>query len=159
MTPPGILLREPRPGDLGWVISRQSVLYADEYGWNGEYETLVCEIVGKFKPGPGEHCWIAEMNGEPVGAVFVVRADHATAKLRMLHVEAAARGHGLGRLLVDTAIRFSRDAGYSRLTLWTNDVLVSARRIYEAAGFTLIKEEAHHSFGKDLIGQTWEKAL
>jgi len=159
MTLPGILLREPRPGDLGWIISRQSVLYAEEYGWNGEYETLVSEIVGKFRPAPGERCWIAEMNGEPVGAIFVVRADDTTAELRMLHVEAFARGHGLGRLLVDTAIIYARDAGYKRLTLWTNDVLVAARRIYETTDFTLTKEEKHHSFGKDLIGQTWSLDL
>jgi DNA-binding MarR family transcriptional regulator/GNAT superfamily N-acetyltransferase len=156
---PAILLRPPRPGDMGWVIHRQAILYTQEYGWDGSYETLVCEIVGKFKNAPGEQCWIAELDGAPAGAVFVVRENQDIARLRMLHVESFARGQGLGRLLVDTCIKFSRGAGYRILQLWTNDVLVSARRIYQAADFQLVKEEKHHSFGKDLVGQTWELKL
>jgi DNA-binding MarR family transcriptional regulator/GNAT superfamily N-acetyltransferase len=156
---PAILLRPPRPGDLGWVIHRQAILYAREYGWDASYEVLVSGIVAKFNNGPGEQCWIAELNGAPAGAVFVVRENDEMARLRLLHVEASARGRGLGRLLVDTCIGFARGAGYKTLQLWTNDVLVSARRIYQAAGFELTKEEKHHSFGKDLIGQTWELKL
>ncbi len=156
---PAILLRPPRPGDLGWIIHRQTILYSQEYGWDASYETLVCEIVGKFKNGPGEQCWIAELDGALAGAVFVVRENEDVARLRMLHVEPFARGQGLGRMLVDTCIEFARGAGYKILQLWTNDVLVSARRIYQAANFQLVGQEKHHSFGKDLIGQTWELKL
>jgi GNAT superfamily N-acetyltransferase len=158
-TVPAALLRPPKPGDLGWVIHRQAILYAEEYGWDASYETLVSEIVGKFKNGPGEQCWIAELDGAPAGAVFVVRESDALARLRLLHVESFARGQGLGRLLVDTCINLSRGAGYKVLQLWTNDVLVSARRIYQATNFQLVKEEKHRSFGKNLVGQTWELRL
>ena len=154
-----IVLRPLRPGDLGWVIQRQAILYAQEYGWDGSYETLIAGILGKFQNGPGEQGWIAEMDGAPAGAVFVVREGEDVARLRLLHVEPFARGQGLGRLLVDTGIGFARNAGYRMLRLWTNDVLVSARRIYQAAGFRLVNEERHHSFGKDLVGQTWELPL
>jgi DNA-binding MarR family transcriptional regulator/GNAT superfamily N-acetyltransferase len=156
---PAILLRPPRPGDLGWVIQRQSILYAREYGWDSSYETLIAGILGKFQPGPGEQGWIAELNGEAAGAVFVVYDSAAVARLRLLHVEPFARGHGLGRMLVDTCIAFARGAGYGTLRLWTNDVLVSARRIYQATGFTLIDEERKPNFGKDLVSQTWELTL
>jgi GNAT superfamily N-acetyltransferase len=156
---PAILLRPPKPGDLGWVVHRQAILYAQEYGWDSSYETLIADIVGKFKSGPGEQCWIAELDGAPAGAVFIVRENDAVARLRLLHVEPFARGNGLGRVLVDACVGFARGAGYKTLRLWTNDVLVSARRIYQAAGFTLVKEEKHHSFGKDLVGQTWELVL
>jgi len=156
---PAILLRPVKPGDLGWVIQRQAVLYAEEYGWDGSYETLIAGILGKFQPGPGEHGWIAEMDGAPAGAVFVVRESETAARLRLLHVEPFARGQGLGRTLVGTVIGFARGAGYRKLSLWTNDVLVSARRIYQATGFNLVKEERHRSFGKDLVGQTWELEL
>ena len=156
---PAILLRPPGPGDRGWVVHRQAILYAQEYGWDASYETLIADIVGKFRDGPGEQCWIAELDGAPAGAVFVVRESDEVARLRLLHVEPFARGHGLGRMLVDTCIGFARGAGYKVLRLWTNDVLVSARRIYQAAGFTLVKEEKHRSFGKDLVGQTWELML
>jgi DNA-binding MarR family transcriptional regulator/GNAT superfamily N-acetyltransferase len=158
-TDPAITLRPIRPGDLGWVIQRQAILYSQEYGWDGSYETLIAGILGKFQPGPGEQGWIAEMDGAAAGAVFVVRDSNEAARLRLLHVEEFARGHGLGRKLVDTVIAFARDAGYRALKLWTNDVLVSARRIYQAAGFQLISEEKHHSFGKDLVGQIWELKL
>ncbi|HEX4104599.1 MAG TPA: helix-turn-helix domain-containing GNAT family N-acetyltransferase [Rhizomicrobium sp.] len=158
-TQPVTLLRPPRAGDLGWVIQRQAILYAQEYGWDASYETLIADIVGKFRAGPGEACWIAELDGAPAGAILVVREDDKVARLRLLHVEPFARGRGLGRLLVDTVIAFARDQGYDLLKLWTNDVLVSARRIYQAAGFALTREEKHHSFGKDLVGQTWELKL
>jgi DNA-binding MarR family transcriptional regulator/GNAT superfamily N-acetyltransferase len=154
-----IILRPPRSGDLGWVIQRQAALYAREYGWDSSYETLIAGILSQFKNGPGEQGWIAEMDGEPAGAVFVVRENAKVARLRLLHVEAFARGHGLGRTLVDTCIGFARGAGYKTLRLWTNDVLVSARRIYQATGFKLIDEEKKPNFGKDLVSQTWELSL
>ena len=156
---PATVLRPLKPGDLGWVISRQAILYAREYGWDGSYETLIAGILGKFENGTGEQGWIAERDGAPAGAVFVMRESPDVARLRLLHVEPFARGQGLGRLLVDTCILFARNAGYKVLRLWTNDVLVSARRIYQAAGFKLVQEDRHHSFGKDLVGQTWELTL
>lgn len=156
---PQITLRSIKPGDLGWVIQRQAVLYAEEYGWDGSYETLIADILGKFRSGPGEQGWVIELDGAPAGAVFIVRENDAVARLRLLHVEGFARGHGLGRKLVDTVIAFARGANYRVLKLWTNDVLVSARRIYQATGFKLVSEEKHHSFGKDLVGQIWEFEL
>ncbi|WP_249692993.1 bifunctional helix-turn-helix transcriptional regulator/GNAT family N-acetyltransferase [Stappia sp. WLB 29] len=156
------ILRDPRPGDLGWVIHRQAALYAQEYGFDWTFEGLVAEIAGKFVAqfDPArERCWIAEMEGEVVGSVFVVRQDDEVAKLRMLYVDPAARGRGLGRALVDECLRFARGAGYRRMVLWTNDILVSARRIYEAAGFELLEEERHRSFGQDLVGQIWGRNL
>jgi DNA-binding MarR family transcriptional regulator/GNAT superfamily N-acetyltransferase len=156
---PAIVLRPLRSGDLGWVIQRQAILYAQEYGWDGSYETLIAGILGRFQNGPGEQGWIAELDGAPAGAVFVVRENDEVARLRLLHVEPFARGQGLGRVLVDTCVISARNAGYKMLRLWTNDVLVSARRIYQAAGFKLVNEKPHHSFGKDLVGQTWELPL
>jgi len=159
---PGYVLRDPQPGDMGWIVHRQAVLYAQEYGWNDEYEALVAEIVAKyvreFKPRL-ERCWIAERHGKVVGSVFVVREDELTAKLRLLYVDPAARGMGLGGRLVDECLRFARGAGYRRMILWTNSVLADARRIYERAGFRLVEEKPHHSFGKDLFGQVWEVDL
>lgn len=159
---PVYLLRDPQPGDMGWVVHRQGVLYAQEYGWNTEFEALVAEIVAcyvrKFDQAC-ERCWIAEKDGKVVGSVFVVRHDQETAKLRLLYVEASARGLGIGHRLVDECLRFARLAGYKRMVLWTNSVLTDARRIYQRAGFQLIQEEPHHSFGKDLIGQTWMRDL
>lgn len=155
-------LREPKVGDLGWIISRQAKLYADEYGWDARFEGLLAEITGRFvaafQPGR-ERCWVAERDGAVIGAVFLVCKDEQTAQLRMLYVERSARGLGLGRTLVDECLRFARAAGYRRMMLWTNDCLVSARRIYEAAGFALVEEERHHSFGKDLVGQVWAREL
>ncbi|NKF49006.1 GNAT family N-acetyltransferase [Shewanella sp. WXL01] len=151
-------LREPKPGDMGWITHRQGLLYNNEYQWDWKFEALVSQIVGNFVVNFNpeyERCWIAEMNGEVVGSVFIVRESDTTAKLRLLYVEQAARGLGLGQKLVDECISFSRTKGYQRIELWTNSVLHSARKIYEAAGFKLIKEEPHHSFGQDLIGQVW----
>jgi GNAT superfamily N-acetyltransferase len=143
---------------MGTVIAGQAKAYTETYGWNGEYEALVAEIcaafIRNFDP-VRERCWIAERDGTFLGSIFLVKGGEETAKLRLLHVEAAARGQGLGTRLVDECIAFARSAGYRRLELWTNDILVSARRIYIAAGFSLEKEEAHHSFGKDLNGQIW----
>ncbi|WP_426661639.1 bifunctional helix-turn-helix transcriptional regulator/GNAT family N-acetyltransferase [Rhodanobacter aciditrophus] len=156
------VLRDPEPGDLGCIISRQARLYADEYGWDWTYEGLVAEIVGQFVKNfdrEKERCWVAESEGEVVGSVFVVRSDEDTAKLRLLYVEPSARGLGLGRRLVDECLRFAKAKGYRKMVLWTNDCLVSARRIYQAAGFTLVSEEPHRSFGKDLVGQYWELML
>ena len=156
------ILRDPEPGDLGLVVARQGRLYAEEYGWDWTFEALVAEIVAAFArdfvPGK-ERCWIAESDGEVVGSVFVVRQDDDTAKLRLLYVDRSVRGSGLGRKLVDECLRFARLKGYRRMMLWTNDVLVSARRIYEGAGFELVEEEQHHSFGKDLVGQVWTRDL
>ena len=155
-------LRAPEPGDLGWVVSRQSALYAGEYGWTAEYETLVLKILADFaatQDPARERGWIAEIDGTRVGAVFGVRKDAQTAQLRLLHVERAARGAGIGSRLVDAVLAFAREAGYRRIELWTNDVLVSARRIYVRAGFELVEEEPHHSFGHDLVGQVWAREL
>lgn len=161
-TSPAVTLRGLRPGDIGWITHRQAVLYHQEYGWDGSYEALVAEIlsgfVKSFDPG-SEAAWIAETDDGIVGSVFLVRASPKIAKLRLLYVEPAARGMGIGRQLVDECIDFARAKHYETLTLWTNDVLVSARKIYLAAGFRLTKEEPHHSFGKDLIGQTWDLDL
>jgi DNA-binding MarR family transcriptional regulator/GNAT superfamily N-acetyltransferase len=158
------LLRPPRSGDMGWIVHRQAVLYAEEYGWNEEYEALISRIVAEFLERfdpEHERCWIAEKDGEIVGSVFVVKHPdrQGVAKLRLLYVEPTARGLGIGRRLVSECTRFARQVGYQTLTLWTNSVLSSARRIYEAEGYRLISEEPHHSFGKDLVGQTWELKL
>ncbi|HTH73863.1 MAG TPA: bifunctional helix-turn-helix transcriptional regulator/GNAT family N-acetyltransferase [Trinickia sp.] len=159
---PSYVLRDPRPGEMGWIVHRQSVLYAQEYGWNAEYEALVAEIVAKFIrefDPKRERCWIAEKDGKVVGSVFIVRQDESTAKLRLLYVEPSARGLGIGRRLVDECLRFAKSVGYKRIVLWTNSVLADARKIYEKAGFELMEEAPHHSFGKDLMGQVWGRDL
>jgi DNA-binding MarR family transcriptional regulator/GNAT superfamily N-acetyltransferase len=157
-----IILRQHRVGDIGWIAHRQAVLYAHEYGWDGTYEILAAEIlagiVKTFDP-TRERSWIAERNGAVIGSVFVVRGSETVAKLRLLYVEPAARGLSLGRRLVDGCIYFARERGYRTLSLWTNDVLLPARRIYQAAGFACVAREPHHSFGQDLIGETWELTL
>ncbi len=161
-----LTLREPGPGDLGWVVARNGAIYAEEYGWDATYEALVARIVADFvehRDPARERGWIAELDGERVGCVFCVKAhetaDDTTAKLRLLLVEPAARGTGVGGRLVDECLEFARGAGYTAMTLWTNDVLRAARRIYQRAGFTLVDSEPHHSFGHDLVGETWRRAL
>jgi len=154
-----VTYRDLRPGDIGWITHRQAVLYHEEYRWDWTYEGLVCEILGKFvaRFDPArEAAWVAEVDGTIAGSIFLVRGDEPDlAKLRLLYVEPAARGLGIGRELVARCIEEARGKGYRELKLWTNDILVSARRIYEAAGFRLVDQEKHHSFGHDLVGQTW----
>jgi len=155
-------LRAHQIGDIGWVIHRQAVLYSQEYGFDGSFEALVAEIGAKFIrefDPERERCWIAEREGAIVGAVFLVRESDEVAKLRMLYVEPSARGLGLGRRLTDECIDFARRQGYKTLTLWTNKMLVSACKIYLAAGFELVSQEQHHSFGRDQVGQIWNLAL
>jgi DNA-binding MarR family transcriptional regulator/GNAT superfamily N-acetyltransferase len=156
------MLRSLQVGDIGWIIHRQGLLYAQEYGWDETYEALVAEILGAFVKSydpKWERSWIAEREGEVVGSVFLVRQSDAVAKLRLLYVEPSARGLGIGRRLVEECIGFARAKGYKKLTLWTNDVLTSARRIYETAGFKLANQQRHHAFGKDLVGQNWNLEL
>ena len=157
-------LRAHRPGDMGWVVHRQAILYHREFGWNEQYEALTSRIVADFLEhyDPArERCWIAEREGEIVGSVFVVKHPEraGVAKLRMLYVESSARGRGIGRRLVREVTDFARAAGYHTLTLWTNSVLVSARRIYEAEGYRLVSEERGEIFGKVLTSQNWEMEL
>ena len=155
-------IRSLKVGDIGWIAHRQGILYSQEYGWDATYEALVAEILAGFVNNFDsnlERGWVAERAGGIIGSVFLVRASADLAKLRLLYVEPTARGLGVGKRLVQECIDFARMKGYKTLTLWTNDVLVSARRIYQGAGFQLTKEERHHSFGKDLVGQTWDLAL
>ncbi|MEP9384652.1 GNAT family N-acetyltransferase [Nocardioides sp. KR10-350] len=148
-----------RPGDLGWMVMANAEVYAEQFGWDGDYEALVAQIVAAYaadRDPAREAGWVAELDGERVGCVLCVAGDEpGTAKLRILLVTPAARGDGVGTRLVEECLAFARRVGYARMVLWTNDVLVSARRIYQAAGFTLVGEEPHHSFGHDLVGQTW----
>ncbi len=159
----GIVLRPPQPGDLGWVVERHGARYAAEYGWDATFEALVARIVADFaerRDTQREAAWIAELDGERVGCVFCTAADaDDTAQLRLLLVEPQARGAGVGTRLVDECLRFARRSGYRRIMLWTNDVLVAARRIYERAGFRCDRREPHHSFGHDLVGEYWSRDL
>ncbi len=160
--PEGYVLRDPKPGDIMLAVSRQARVYCGEYGWNGEFEVMAAEIAMQFARNfdpKWERCWIAERGGDVVGSVFLVKQSDAVAKLRMLYVDAAARGLGLGKRLVEECVAQARAFGYKRMTLWTNDILTAARHIYKAQGFKLVKEERHHMFGKDLVGQTWELDL
>jgi GNAT superfamily N-acetyltransferase len=157
-----VVLRGLRAGDMGWVVERHGAIYADEYGWDADFEALVARIVADYHAGlrpDRESAWIAEVDGARAGCVFCCRRDASTAQLRILLVEPWARGLGIGSRLVEACTSFAAEAGYDTIVLWTNDVLVSARRIYEAAGFRLVDEERHHSFGHDLVGQHWELAL
>ncbi len=154
-----VRLRPLRPGDVGWIVHRQAVLYTQEYGWDWTYEGLASRILGAFVAefdASREDGWVAERAGAVVGSIFLMKSDDpAIAKLRLLYVEPSARGAGVGRKLVAACIARARELGYRQLTLWTNDILAAARRIYQAAGFRLISEAPHHSFGHDLVGQTW----
>ncbi|HWF47350.1 MAG TPA: helix-turn-helix domain-containing GNAT family N-acetyltransferase [Bryobacteraceae bacterium] len=158
------VLRLPRVGDMGWIIYREGIGYAEQFGWDETFEALAAKIVGEFVANfdpSRERCWIAEIDGQNVGHVFLVKHPNRpqTAKLRLLFVEPCARGMGLGDALVNECIRFARSAGYRKIVLWTQSILVAAHRIYSRAGFRLVKEEPHHSFGKDLVGQEWELDL
>jgi GNAT superfamily N-acetyltransferase len=158
----GILLRPHQPGDIGWVISRHGQLYAEEFGWDDSFEALVARIgadfIDRFQPGL-ERAWIAERDGTRIGAIFIVRKSKFVAKLRMLLIEPEARGIGLGKRLVDETIAFARAAGYRKITLWTHDILVAARGIYQRAGFTLVSSAPNHAFGVDLRTEVWELTL
>lgn len=165
-----VTLRTHRAGDIGWVISRHGVLYAQEFGWNLEFESLVAQIAGQFLlrfDAAREACWIAERNGQPLGSVFLVQArddasgkpENGTAQLRLLIVEPSARGLGVGVRLVAECERFARHAGYERIRLWTQANLLAARAIYSKAGYQLVATEPHHSFGVDLVGENWELVL
>ena len=155
-------LREPRPGDMGWVVQSHGERYAGEYGFDSSFEALVAEIAAQFLrsfDASRERCWIAELDGAPVGSVFLVRHDDEVAKLRLLLVEPAGRGLGLGKRLVGECIGFARACGYRKITLWTQSILTAARKIYQDAGFVLVASEPHRSFGQNLIGETWEMRL
>ena len=156
------LLRQHQIGDIGWVINRHGVLYAAEYGWDEHFEALVADIAAKFirdYDPKKERCWIAEREGTNVGSVFLVKDSKEVAKLRLLLVEPNARGMGIGARLIDECLRFARQAGYKKITLWTNSILKNARHLYQKAGFKLIGSEPHHSFGHDLVSETWERSL
>jgi DNA-binding MarR family transcriptional regulator/GNAT superfamily N-acetyltransferase len=156
------VLREPRPGEMGWVVQSHGALYAAEYGFDSSFEALVAEIAAKFLTSfdaSRERCWIADLHGVPVGSVFLVRHSDDIAKLRLLLVDPAGRGQGLGQRLVAECIAFAQACGYRKITLWTQSILRTARQIYEKAGFVLVASEPHRSFGQSLVGETWEREL
>jgi DNA-binding MarR family transcriptional regulator/GNAT superfamily N-acetyltransferase len=159
---PAPIVRAPRPGELGWIVQRHGSLYAEEYGWNDEFEALVARIVGEYvdtRDPRRDAAWIAEVDGEPVGSVLCVHKDDRVAQLRLLLVEPSARGLGIGRKLVDTCLDFARSAGYEEMVLWTNSVLADARRIYRRAGFELVDESPNPAFGQQLTAQNWRRSL
>jgi len=159
---PSLVLRSHRPGDMGWVIHRHGALYAEEYGWDETFEALVAEIAAHFVKNfdpKRERCWLAELNREPVGSVLLVKHTDEIAKLRLLLVEPSARGLGVGRRLVEECVQFARRSRYQKITLWTQSILTQARKIYERAGFILVKSEPNQAFGRELIGETWELDL
>jgi DNA-binding MarR family transcriptional regulator/GNAT superfamily N-acetyltransferase len=156
------IFRDLRPGDMGWIVHRQALLYAQEYGWDNTFEALVAKVGGEFIEDFDAKCeraWVAEIDERIVGSIFLVKKTKTVAKLRLLYVEPDVRGQGIGRRLVEACITHARKLGYKRMTLWTNDVLRAARTIYEATGFELVHSEPHRSFGKDLVGETWERDL
>ncbi len=158
----GFVLRSPRPGDLGWIVQRHGALYAQQYAWDEGFEALVARIVADYAHDHDprrEAAWIAEVDGEPAGCVLCVRREDDVAQLRLLLVDPRARGRGIGARLIEECLRFAKRAGYRRITLWTNDVLHEARRLYERAGFELVESAPHHSFGHDLVEQTWARDL
>ncbi len=157
-----IILRGHQPGDMGWVVHRHGVLYAEEYGWDERFEALVAEIAAHFiqhLDPKRERCWIAERDGEIVGSVFLVKKSKTTAKLRLLLVEPKARGLGIGRRLVDECVRFARQSGYKKITLWTQSILGAARHIYKQAGFRIVARQRNDSFGRRLVAETWDLQL
>jgi GNAT superfamily N-acetyltransferase len=159
---PAPIIRAPRAGELGWIVQRHGALYAEEYGWNDEFEALVARIVGSYvetRDPRRDAAWIAEVDGEPVGSVLCVHNDDRVAQLRLLLVEPTARGLGIGTRLVDTCLDFARNAGYDAMVLWTNSVLADARRIYQRAGFELLDEAPNSAFGQQLTEQTWHRSL
>ena len=159
---PPAILRDPRPGDMGYVVQSHGSLYASEYGFDATFEALVAEIVAKYLTSfdaSRERCWIADIEGRPVGSVFLVRHNDDVAKLRLLLVDPAGRGQGIGQRFVAESVAFARACGYRRITLWTQSILVAARKIYQDAGFKLMASEPHRSFGQSLIGETWEREL
>ncbi len=158
----GVVLRQPRAGEMGWIIHRQGALYAQEYGWNMQIEATVAQIVADFlrQHDPAcERCWVAEYGGQVLGSVMLVRRDASTAQLRLLYLEPGARGLGLGKRLVAQCVEFARAAAYQKIMLWTNNVLLAARGIYVAQGFNLVETQAYGEFGPDLVSEVWQRDL